>query len=185
GSSCRPRGWSRHGPRRCWRRCSWPAAWSRSLPAAGLPASKSQSKYQANPRLATFEELICLSGLKCFESLVRPFISQLTPVTASAAMRSSLTSPGFVTAGAAEDGEKCSATAAAIARRTRVRPRIRRASIPCTSLNLTYAPLWLRKVRALLTGADLPLVMLGAPVKESQRVPYNEGTPACEFAARW
>ena len=78
-----------------------------------------------------------------------------------------------------------SATAAAIARRTRVRPRIRRASIPCTSLNLTYAPLWLRKVRALLTGADLPLVMLGAPVKESQRVPYNEGTPACEFAARW
>src|SRR5437868_2547681 len=91
------------------------------------PINPSQSRYQAKPRLETLEELICLSGLKCFESLVRPFTSQLTPVTASAAMRSSFTSPGFIATGAAEDGEKRSASAAAMATRTSVRPKIRRA----------------------------------------------------------
>src|SRR5690348_979018 len=123
-----------------------------------------------------FDELICLSGLKCFESLVRPFTSQLTPVTASVAIRSSLTSPGLIAAGAAEDGEKCSASAAPIATRTKLRPRIRRASMPPhLSSKVDVGPCWLR-TRALLICANLPLAMLGARRKESQRVPYNVGT---------
>src|SRR5215469_9375053 len=112
---------------------------STTMGSETIPIRPSYSKYQAKPRLETFEELICLRGLKCFESLVRPLTSQLTPVTASAAMRSPVTSPGFVTAGAAEDGEKCRATAAPIARRTRVRPKIRRASMPCTSFRVDVA----------------------------------------------
>src|SRR6266478_2419373 len=70
--------------------------------SATTPIAPSISRYHASPRLFTFLSLICVNGLKCASSNVRPFSSQFAPAGDSEATRAAVTSPAFaaVSAGA-------------------------------------------------------------------------------------
>src|SRR5215470_3194237 len=85
-------------------------------------------------------------------------------------MRSLFTSPGFGGARLAEEGEKCRAMAAPIARMTRVRPRIRRACMTHLSRRSCCPPrAGVKECPLVAIGAKFPAVMLGARQRESQR----------------
>src|SRR6266478_4696367 len=70
--------------------------------SATTPIAPSISRYHASPRRFTFLSLICVNGLKCASSNVRPFSSQFVPAGDSEATRAAVTSPAFaaVSAGA-------------------------------------------------------------------------------------
>src|SRR5260370_35187930 len=57
-----------------------------------IPVALSMSRYQARPRPETFRSLICLRGLKCWPSKLRPLMSQLAP-SVSDATRAAFTLP--------------------------------------------------------------------------------------------
>src|SRR6267143_3163339 len=76
-----------------------------------MPIPLSMSRYQAKPRPETFLALICLSGLKCWASKVRPLSSQLLPSVASEATRDSVTSPALAGLSADERRARIAATA--------------------------------------------------------------------------
>src|SRR6267142_2675069 len=63
--------------------------------SATTPIAPGISRYQASPRPFTFLSVICINGLKCASSNVRPFNSQFEPAPDSAATRASVTSPAF------------------------------------------------------------------------------------------
>src|SRR5882762_1819776 len=70
--------------------------------SATTPIAPSISRYHASPRRFTFLSLICVNGLKCASSNVRPFSGQFVPAGDSEATRAAVTSPAFaaVSAGA-------------------------------------------------------------------------------------
>src|SRR4030088_2427849 len=74
-----------------------------------MPIPLSTSRYQAEPRPEMFLAVICLSGLKCWASKVRPLSSQLLPSAASEATRASVTSPDL--AGVSADERRAKAAA--------------------------------------------------------------------------
>src|SRR5713226_6572835 len=141
--------------------------------SATTPIAPSKSRYHASPRAFTFLSLICVNGLKCASSNVRPFSSQFAPPADSEATRASVTSPAFaaVCSGALQPAPMPSV------RDRLATPRVRSESIETISLFRGERSMLVQKI----SERNVCRAMLKTRRKKSQRNAMRNGQVAGEM----